>query len=142
MVIADTDHITLMERPDTPSARRLRVRLEGNLDQQLFATIISYEEQSRGWLAQIARARSMVQQIEAYKRLHRHLDNFRKIEVLDFDEVAASEFQHLQRQRIRIGTLDLKIAAIALTHNATLLSRNLADFRKVPNLKVEDWTTE
>ena len=43
-------------------------------------------------------------------------------------------------QRVRIGTMDLKIAAIVLAHDATLLSRNLSDFRKVPGLKVEDWT--
>ncbi len=36
--------------------------------------------------------------------------------------------------------MDLKIAAIVLTHDATLLSKNLSDFRKVPGLKVADWT--
>jgi tRNA(fMet)-specific endonuclease VapC len=54
--------------------------------------------------------------------------------------MAAEEFQRLQKTRIRIGTMDLKIAAIALTSNATLLTRNLIDFRKVPDLKVEDWS--
>jgi tRNA(fMet)-specific endonuclease VapC len=39
-----------------------------------------------------------------------------------------------------VGTMDLKIAAIALSRNATLLSANLADFRQVPRLKVLDWT--
>jgi tRNA(fMet)-specific endonuclease VapC len=35
---------------------------------------------------------------------------------------------------------DLKIAAISLANNATLLSRNMQDFRRVPGLRVEDWT--
>jgi len=68
------------------------------------------------------------------------LDHHRAITVLDFDDKTAAEFERLQKLRIRIGTMDLKIAAIALANNATLLSRNIKDFSKVPNLKVEDWS--
>jgi tRNA(fMet)-specific endonuclease VapC len=55
---------------------------------------------------------------------------------MDFDEPAAVAFQSLVRARVRIGTMDLKIAAVARSLNATLLSRNLKDFRKVPGLRV------
>jgi tRNA(fMet)-specific endonuclease VapC len=94
----------------------------------------------RGWLAYLANARTLTKQVEACRRLNRQLDNYRRIQVLEFDAHVATEFQRLQRLRIRIGTMDLKIAAIALAHDATLLSRNLADFKKVPDLRVEDWT--
>jgi len=97
--------------------------------------------QMRGWMAYIARTRSMTHQVEAYRRLRRQLENYCRTPVLAFDEPAAATLQRLRRARIRIGTMDLKIAAIALSHDATLLSRNLADFRQVPDLQVEDWTS-
>lgn len=68
------------------------------------------------------------------------LDRYLKITVLEFDEASAAEFERLKRSRIRIGTMDLKIAAIALAHDATVLTRNLKDFSRVPGLRVEDWT--
>jgi tRNA(fMet)-specific endonuclease VapC len=139
MLILDTDHMSLLEWGATESGI-LRERLVDIAPNDVATTIISYEEQMRGWMAYVARAKSMAQQLEAYRRLRRHLDNYRQVFVLDFDEAAVEEFQRLQRARIRIGTMDLKIAAIALSRNATLLSRNAADFNKVPNLSVEDWT--
>lgn len=36
--------------------------------------------------------------------------------------------------------MDLRIASIALASAATLLSRNLRDFRQIRGLSVEDWT--
>jgi len=83
----------------------------------------------------------MAQQITAYGRLLSHLDNYRRIPVLAFDEAAAIEFQRLRRSRLRMGTMDLKIAAIVLSRDATLLSRNLVDFNQIPDLQVEDWTS-
>lgn len=85
-------------------------------------------------------ARTLVQQVNAYKHLSRHLDLYRRIRVLEFDERAATEFQRLRQTRIRVGTMDLKIAAVVLAHDATLLSRNLKDFHNIPGLRVEDWT--
>ena len=43
---------------------------------------------------------------------------------------------------LRIGSQDLKIAAIAMTQDALLLSANLRDFQKVPGLRVENWLRE
>ena len=140
MYVLDTDHISLLEHGQSPEAERLRERLGELSGSEVGVTIISFEEQVRGWLTYLARARTITRQVEAYVRLRRMVENYRYIPLLDFDSAAASEFQRLSRQRVRIGTMDLKIAAIALAHGATLVTRNLADFRKVPGLKVEDWT--
>jgi hypothetical protein len=51
-------------------------------------TIITYEEQSRGWLAIIARAKSAAEQIQAYGRLENHLDYFRRLTVHGFSPVS------------------------------------------------------
>jgi tRNA(fMet)-specific endonuclease VapC len=60
--------------------------------------------------------------------------------IVSYDEKAAAEFERPRQAKIRIGTMDLKIAAIALANNATLLTRNLSDFGKVPDLRAEDWS--
>lgn len=59
--------------------------------------------------------------------------------ILPFDEDAAVIFQHFQKAKVRIGTMDLKIAAICMAHDATLLSRNLVDFERVPGLRAANW---
>jgi tRNA(fMet)-specific endonuclease VapC len=139
MLVLDTDHMSLLEWGGQSSAA-LRERLADIASDEVATTIISYEEQMRGWMAYIARGKSTAQQLEAYQRLRRHLENYKQIPVLDFDKAAANEFQHLRNSKIRIGTMDLKIAAVVLSRGAILLTRNLADFSKVPGLMVEDWT--
>lgn len=140
MYIIDTDHLSLLGRANSPEAQRLRFRLAGLKPEERITSIITFEEQMRGWMSHLAQARSVAQQIQAYRRLKEFLDRYLKITVLEFDEAAAARFQGLQAMRLRIGAMDLKIAAIALAHNATLLTRNLKDFNRVPDLKVEDWT--
>jgi tRNA(fMet)-specific endonuclease VapC len=58
--------------------------------------------------------------------------------ILPFDAAAAERFERLVNQRIRIKTMDLKIAAITLLHGGTLLSAD-HHFRQVPGLHVGDW---
>jgi hypothetical protein len=43
------------------------------------SSIVTYEEQTRGWMAIKAKARTVIQEIEAYSRLRRHLDDYRTI---------------------------------------------------------------
>jgi len=94
----------------------------------------------RGWLAVIARVRNHSKEVAAYQRLQTLLRFFNEIPVLDYTDVVAARFEDLKGSRLRIGSMDLKIAAIALSHDGLLLSANLKDFQKVPDLRVEDWT--
>ncbi|MBL8207881.1 MAG: type II toxin-antitoxin system VapC family toxin [Blastocatellia bacterium] len=139
MYILDTDHMSLLERKTSHEAQRLFFRLSAINDKDYGTTIISVEEQMKGWLALLASARTVEKQIEFYGRLKNALYRYNKIQLFDFDFQAANIFTDLQKRRLRIGTMDLKIAAIAIANNATLLSRNLKDFGKIPTLQVDDW---
>ena len=140
MLVLDTDHLSLLERGEGLLADRLRLRLDASPLPKA-TTIVTYEEQCRGWLAYVARAQSHVDQIDAYFKLWRHLETYRKpaVTVLQYEAVAAAEYQRFRKSKISVGPMDLKIAAIVLAHDATLLSRNLKDFEQVPGLKVENW---
>ena len=137
ILVLDTDHLVELDRGSSQGAA-LQRKLEDAGD-EVATTIISAEEQFRGWLAQIHRQRDPHEQIATYQRLQRRIAFFAAWHVLPWDTDAADILQGLRRQRVRIGTMDLKIASIVLAHNATLLSRNLRDFQQVPNLRVEDW---
>jgi tRNA(fMet)-specific endonuclease VapC len=139
--ILDTDLFTLSEIPDSPEYLRLRARVAQLPEEdEVATTIITYEEQTRGWLAYAAKARTSEHQVKAYAHLKQHLLAYLRIEVWDYDVRAAQEFERLRGMKLGVGTLDLKIAAIVVARNAVLLSRNLRDFRRVPGLSVEDWT--
>jgi tRNA(fMet)-specific endonuclease VapC len=60
--------------------------------------------------------------------------------VLPFDAVAQARFQQILSIRLRIGTQDQKIAAVALANNLTLLTRNRRDFAHIPGLTFDDWS--
>lgn len=139
MYVLDTDHLSLLDHRGSLDRQRLLRKLKLVAAEGVSTTIVTFEEQMRGRLAYLSRARTMAGQIEGYRRLREHLDNCCSTIVLGFDERAAEEFQRLKAARPRVGTMDLKIAAIVLANNATLLSRNLRDFGGLPNLRVEDW---
>jgi tRNA(fMet)-specific endonuclease VapC len=86
MVVLDTDHVSLPERARGDGYLQLRTRLSLISPPEKVTTIITYEEQSRGWLAYVARARTLGQQIDAYRKLNHHLELYRRIRVLEFDD--------------------------------------------------------
>jgi tRNA(fMet)-specific endonuclease VapC len=134
--ILDTDHITLY-RHGHPI---LTKQVDGTPDYQLAVTIISFEEQMRGWLAQIRRKQKNDAALTlAYMNLRETIEYFCQMNMLDFDIAAVTKFRQLRQQRIRIGTQDLRIAAIALVNDCVLVTRNEQDFRQVPGLMTENW---
>ncbi len=115
-------------------------RLASVPPEEVAVTIITYEEQMRGWFAVVAQARTAAQQVEAYRKLRRFINQFSQINLVDCDADAANQFEQIRQAKVRVGTKDLRIAAICLANDATLLTRNSKDFGQVPGLKFEDWS--
>ena len=134
MILLDTDHLSVFTDERDPRHGLLNRRMEAAAE-QVACTIVSVEEVLRGWLALIHRLRDVHRQVPAYVRLGQIFDVLSDWEIVSFDARAADQFAGLRRQRIRIGTMDLKIASIALVHDALLVSANLRDFSLVPGLR-------
>lgn len=138
--LMDSDHLSLISRGGELS-ERITARIAALPPESVAVSLISYEEQMRGWMAEIARMHRVDRQLAAYSRLDRMRDYYCVTPVLPFDEKALAQFQSLWMRRLRIGTMDLKIASTALANGATLVTRNTTDFSKVPGLTVEDWSS-
>ena len=67
----------------------------------------------------------------------------RRYAVLDFDRAASVQAGAtralLHTRGTPIGPYDVQIAGIALANNLTVVTRNVREFSKVPQLKVENW---
>jgi len=125
MILLDTDHLSVLKYLDNPKCVHLSTRMEASPETNFATTIVTVEEQMRGWLGQFARRHDPLKQVSDYEQLANLFDFFRKWKIIPFNIPAAKQFKILRNQRIRIGTMDLKIAAIALVNDALLLSGNL-----------------
>lgn len=140
MYVLDTDHISVLQHGEEPARGDLRARMNALDESAFFLTIVSFHEQVLGWNAYIQRHRSVDRTVHAYRMYEDMLDEYASAQLLSFDGRAAKEFVRLSELRLRLGVTDLPIAAIVIANEMTLLSRNLKDFQRVPDLRVEDWT--
>lgn len=136
LFILDSDHLSLYQRGHEPIRQHLLIVPP----EQIVITIISVEELMRGRLAQVRRATKPQARLNAYHWLSETFDFLSHFTVLKYDSQAEAHFATLRAQKIRIGTQDLRIAAIALSQNATVVTRNRRDFGRVPGLKIKDWS--
>ncbi|MBU6335480.1 MAG: type II toxin-antitoxin system VapC family toxin [Chloroflexi bacterium] len=94
----------------------------------------------RGWLAAIRAATTPDARATAYQRLRMAVEYFASFAVVDYTVHVEALVSDLRKQGLRIGTQDLRIAAIALVQGATVVTRNTRDFAQVPGLRIEDWS--
>jgi tRNA(fMet)-specific endonuclease VapC len=137
LLVLDTDHFSEWEGGSAAGVR-LRSRLQSTAS-DIAVTVVTVEEQMRGWLAEIRRHHDLHRQIAPYAKLQRQVEAFADWIILPWDADSADLFVKLRRQGLRIGSLDLKIACIALAHESSVLTRNAKDFEQVPGLRIENW---
>ncbi len=138
MILLDTDHLSVFLDERDSRQRVLKGFMEA-AGEPVTTSIVNVEEVVRGWFAIVHRLRDVHRQLPAYERLRQFFDVLGDWELTAFDERAAHQFTILRRQRIRIGTMDLKIASISLVSDALLVTANLRDFSQVPGLRCENW---
>lgn len=138
--LLDTDHISFLQRRSSSEFSRLTARMAQHPIEDFALSVVSFHEQLLGAHNFINRARTNTDMIRGYALLLETLHGFATAPVLPFDAGAIAVFDELRGQRVRVSTMDLRIAAIVMSRNLVLLTRNVSDFSKVPGLVTEDWT--
>lgn len=137
LYILDTDILTLLQDGD-PIVRQ---HVASHPKQAIAITIISAEEQLTGWHTRIRRANTPSLLAQAYARMTQNVCRLAEVPtILSFTEPAILRFEQLKSLKLNVPGNDLRIAAITLEFGGILISRNLRDFQRVPNLVVEDWS--
>ncbi len=137
MHLLDTDTLSYLW------ARHKRVvqRAAEVADSELGITSITKAEVLRRRCENLLKAESAEETLKAQHRLDLSEQRMSQLIISRFDDAAAAQLDQLWKvDRLKqIGRADLLIASVTLANDATLVTRNLRHFRRVPNLKVINW---
>jgi tRNA(fMet)-specific endonuclease VapC len=139
MYIFDTDHLSFIQR-NGQEGKQILAKLATLEDPEVAVTIITYEEQIRGRLSFLSKAKTVDEQTLAYQGLQKLALDYQSIAIIPFSREAILEHQRLRKVYPRLGNMDLKIAAIALTNTSILITHNKSDFGQITELLIEDWS--
>lgn len=107
-----------------------------------YVPVVVAEELLRGRLETIRRAQSPQGKLSlpiAYTFFEATLKGIHRFQLLSYTSVADSHFRLFRAAKLRVGTQDLRIAAIAVAHDAQLVTRNRRDYEQIPGLKLDVW---
>jgi tRNA(fMet)-specific endonuclease VapC len=136
MILLDTDTFSLHQFGHPRVAERI-----AGASEIPAITIITQIEALRGRYDAVLKAEDGTRMLRALQGLERTIQHLALFKIVPFDAAAAAEFDRLRENKKlkKIGRADLLIAASAQANRATLVTRNLKDFRLVPGLQVENW---
>lgn len=138
--LLDTDHISILQIQSGVEYIRLTTRIAALKWSDFCVCAVSFHEQILGIHAFINRAKTDADLLRGYGYFDAILNVYATARLLPFDAAALTQANDLAASRIRIATMDLRIAAIALSTGMTLLTRNKRDLGRVPGLRIDDWT--
>lgn len=136
MYVLDTDILTLYQFGNPSVCQHVG---EHSPD-ELATSIITVEEQLSSWYTLLRRTKRREELARVYQRFTDNIRFLSCLQVLSFSEAAIEKFEQLKAMKLGVKAMDLRIAAIALDHNATMVTRNRRDFDCIPGLHVEDWS--
>ncbi len=136
LFVLDTDMVSLWQRGHDAVSRHVAE----HTSDELAITVITVQEQLDGWHSRLPRAKDRKEIADLYRRLADTVRFLARVHILSYSETAIDGYEGLRQQRLNVGKMDLRIAAIVLECGATLVTRNLQDFSRVVGLKIEDWS--
>jgi tRNA(fMet)-specific endonuclease VapC len=136
LYVLDTDTLTLLQKNHPTVVQHVAAHRPTDV----VISVISVDEQLSGWYAIVRQAKTKVALATAYQRLADTTMFLSRMKIHSLTEPAIDRYAQLRQLKLKIGPQDLRIAAIVLENNATLVTRNLRDFQRVPNLVIEDWS--
>ncbi len=135
LYVLDTDTLTLLQDGHAGVVQRFNSHSLA----EMAITVISVEEQLSGWYTRLRRAKRRDEKIHVYQRLASCTQALAGWKILSFTDRAFVQYDNLKTLKLKIGRMDLSIAAITLENGGTLVTRNLRDFQQIPNLPLENW---
>ncbi len=135
LYVLDTDILTLYQRGQAAVRRNAASHIAADLA----IAVLTVEEQLSGWYTLLRKARQPPQVAHAYQELADSVQFFGLWRILPFSVAAIACYDHLKALKLQVRKTDLRIAAVTLEHGGILVTRNLRDFQRIPNLVVENW---
>ncbi len=139
LFILDSDHISLLLEGNALIDRKIQ-----SIEPQVATSIVTVQEVFNGWVSQINARADVQNPVPLYTKLWNAVEYFKGIPIANFDDAAHQAYQQLLSENppLRKNRLqkDMRIAAIALSLGATVVTRNRKDFELVPGLPIVDWT--
>lgn len=139
--ILDTDHVSLLLEKHPLVSRRI-----AEVGADVAITVVTVQELFNGWIVRINETNNTQDLVRLYSKLNRTITLCKRVPIAEFDQTAANRYEQmlidnpsLSKRRLQ---KDMRIAAIALSISAIVVTRNYRDFSQVPGVQLEDWTQE